>query len=132
MEKESGRPVLALVADLYFITRVQSVCDQLGHSVKFIESVEQVGHESADFIRYVSDSKPVLIILDLNHHAIPWAEWIAAVKTAPETQEFPVISFGSHKDVDTMKQARQIGADAVFAKSRFTEAMPEIIKKHIL
>lgn len=131
MKAVSDQFVLALIADLYFITRVQSVCDQLGYPVKFIEGVGQVGRENADFVRYVTENRPLLIIVDLNQRAVPWAEWVAAVKSAPETADYPLIGFGAHKDVETMQQARQAGADAVYAKSRFTKAMPEIIQKYV-
>lgn len=130
MEKKTERLILALVADLFFITRVQSVCDRLGYAVKFVETTAQVGGEGADFGQYVAESQPVLVIVDTSHRGVPWAEWLAALKAAPETAGIPVVCFGSHKDVETMKQAKQAGADAVLAKSRFTEAMPEIIEKY--
>ena len=131
MEKKTERLILALVADLFFITRVQSVCDRLGYAVKFIETTAQVGAE-VDFGQYAAENQPVLLIVDTSHRGVPWAEWLAALKAAPETAAIPVVCFGSHKDVETMKQAKQAGADAVLAKSRFTEAMPEIIEKYAL
>jgi hypothetical protein len=72
-----------------------------------------------------------LLIFDLGNAEIPWRAWIPSIKTVPATRWIPIICFGSHVDVDTLREARQTGADEVVARSRFVTALPELIQKHV-
>jgi hypothetical protein len=73
---------------------------------------------------------PALILIDLSNQAIPWRDWLPMLKTVPATRRIPVICFGSHVDVDTMKTARSCGAEAVLARSRFVSDLPDLILRY--
>ena len=119
--------ILALVSDLFFIPGIQSVARHLEHSIHFIET----SIDKAAFDALIADQRPDLLIIDTNNQLVPWAEWISALKAASATQDIPVLAFGSHKDVETMKKAKQAGADAVVARSKFTTELPELIHKYV-
>lgn len=141
--------LLGLVSDLFFTVKIENVARQLGYRVLWIERATQVAPDDlpedgvpdrqyaeplrgqiAAFYRMVLDVQPALIIFDLNNREVPWPKWMAAVKSSPATRRIPVIAFGSHMDVETTRQAQSAGADAVLAKSRFVDAMPELIQKY--
>ncbi|MDH5507487.1 MAG: hypothetical protein OEZ02_09725 [Anaerolineae bacterium] len=123
--------IIALIADLFFTSRLESTAAALGYSVHLIEHTGQVGSTGQGFIDFLLERQPALVIVDLNNTAVPWESWITAAKAAPQTAAIPVIAFGSHKAVDLMARAQQTGADAVLAKSRFTQALPELIEQYI-
>ncbi len=120
--------ILALVEDLFFISRIGSTVKNLGYQIEWLERAAQV---EGTFTEALAARQPALVIVDLNNRHIPWEEWMTAAKQDPETRQIPMMAFGSHMDVDLMKRAKETGADAVYAKSRFTEAMPELIQKLI-
>lgn len=133
--------VVVFVAELMFQTRIESVIEKLGYEVKLVENVGQIismdleglpslGLEGA-LVEQIFHLGPSLLIFDLGNADIPWAEWIPALKNAPATSSIPVICYGSHVDVDTLKEAKSTGADQVLARSRFVTAMPELIQKYV-
>lgn len=141
--------LLGLVADLFFTVKIENVARGLGFRVRWIERAEDVappdtpdaGEASSQlaepmrgqvtaFVALLVEEQPALVIFDLNNHDVPWDRWIAAAKFSPATRRTPVIAFGSHMDVAAQARASDAGADAVLAKSRFTEALPELIQKY--
>ena len=143
-----SHPVVCFIADLMFITRVESVVRNLGYEVQTFERVEQVAGSAediphyqrgehlegpgADLMELLTDIQPCLVIFDLSNKTIPWKDWIALIKSAPATRRTPVICFGSHIDVQSFHAAKDAGADAVLARSAFVGDMPGIIEKYAL
>jgi predicted metal-dependent hydrolase len=141
--------ILGLVGDLFFTVKIDYVASRLGYRVRWIERAgdvapadeatdqavryqlaEPLRGQVAAFVHLLVEQQPALIIVDLNNSEVPWERWIAAAKSSPATRRTPVIAFGAHMDVATQKRARDAGADAVLAKSRFVEALPELVQKY--
>jgi predicted metal-dependent hydrolase len=147
MTSDTAKPlVVAFVADLMFTMRIQQVIDHLGYQVIWIETTNQLdslgireapeplgellhGREGRLF-EQVAMWQPALLLFDLNNAAIPWRDWIAALKSAAATRRVPIMCFGSHEDVSTMSAAKSAGADAVLARSRFTADMPALLQRY--
>ena len=146
---EPGQPgplIVAFVADLMFTTRIAAVADHLGYRVTWIESAAQLGApddtlapespgervqgQSGRLFAHIVDWQPALLLFDLNNAAVPWREWIAALKSAAATRRIPVLCFGPHEDTATMRAAHDAGADAVLARSRFTADMPALFTRY--
>lgn len=133
--------IAAFVADLMFQTRIESVAERLDMQVQWIDSADQVIAMDVDrlatmgldgiLVERLTRMLPKLLIFDLGNKAIPWATWIPALKSDHMTRRIPVICFGSHVDVGTLKTAREVGADEVLARSRFVMALPELIQKYV-
>ncbi|KAA3645266.1 MAG: hypothetical protein DWQ07_12385 [Chloroflexi bacterium] len=119
--------ILALVSDLFFIPNIQTVARHLGYTIHFVE--QPISKDEFDTL--LTEQPPALLIVDTNNHLVPWADWVTDLKTDDATQHIPVLAFGSHKDVDTMKKAKQAGADVVVARSKFTAELPDLIQKYI-
>jgi hypothetical protein len=140
--------VLGLVSDLFFAAPIENAVKSLGYRVQWIERGEQLEPglaatpknfgrlgepltgRGAVFIARVVEWQPALIIVELNSAAIPWAEWIAALKSSAATRRIPVLAFGPHTDVDLRARAVDVGCDAILAKSRFLSALPELIEQY--
>ncbi len=133
--------IAAFVADLMFQMRIESVAEKLDMRVRWLENADQVTSTNLDGLAALGPEEilvdqlarmgPVLFIFDLGNKSIPWKIWIPVLKTVPATRRIPVICFGSHVDVDTLKDARKTGADEVVARSRFVTALPELIQKYV-
>lgn len=78
----------------------------------------------------LTEWQPALLIFDLGSEAIPWRDWLPILKSSPATRRLPILCFGPHVDVETMQRAKELGADAVVGRSRFTSALPELITKY--
>jgi len=138
--------IVAFVADLYFISRIEQTATGLGFYVHWVERAEGIDERNitapvrqyaehlvgpgAELIEMLTSLQPGLIIFDLNNSLVPWQSWIALIKSAPATRRIPVLCFGSHRDVEAIQTAKSAGADAVVARSRFTSDLPELINKY--
>jgi CheY-like chemotaxis protein len=142
-----GLPIiLAFIADLNYTVRVESTAQSLGYEVRFIERVAQIAPPAepvrelqyaehltgpgAVLIDLVTQWKPSLLIFDLGNSAVPWEEWISLLTSVPATRRIPVICFGSHMDTESIKVAKEAGAQTVLARSKFFGDLPDVIKKY--
>ncbi|MGH2523753.1 MAG: DUF309 domain-containing protein [Anaerolineales bacterium] len=138
--------VLGLVSDLFFSVQIGNAINALGYRVQWIERGEALEPElpspergylgepltgrGSVFIARVVEWQPALVIVELSSTAIPWPEWIAALKSSSATRRIPVIAFGPHTDLELRARAIDVGCDVVIAKSRLVTALPELIEKH--
>lgn len=117
-------PVVALVTDLLFATRIaDSIRRQGGEPVLVISARE---------LRLALDRWPELVFIDL--HALPAEEWqpeVRRAKSLPQSRNIPIVAFGSHVDSDALKAARAAGCDHVWARSRFVEALPQLVASQL-
>lgn len=138
--------IVGFVADLMFTVKIELVAHRLNYAVRWIERADQLApgvleppddrpaeHLSGaemTLVDRLTRWHPALILIDLGNQAVPWQEWLPMLKTVPATRRIPVICFGSHVDVDTMKLARSCGAEAVLARSRFVSDLPDLILRY--
>jgi predicted metal-dependent hydrolase len=143
-----ARPVLVcFVSDLMFSTKIGNVAEQLGYGVQWIEKAtalpgeagpsgegpgERLEGQAGALFHRITMWQPVLLIFDLDNEAIPWRRWIAALKSSPATRRLPILAFGSHVNTEALSTARNAGADAVVARSRFSSSLPDLIRQHAL
>lgn len=127
MEKKSPG-LLAVVSDLYFVSRIEAAVEKIQKQVIWLELELQ----APDFVEYLLDIDPGLVIVDLNLSDVPWEAWITAAKSDSRTKDIPVVMYGSHMDVASMKAAKETGADQVVAKSRFVEILSKLLNKYLV
>ena len=107
---DSALPVLALVRDLMFVSKIASAAKAQGATVKIIRDPAKLVGESGR-----------LLIVDLN---LPGA--IEAVATWVASSNAPSVGFVSHVDADTARRAREAGIATVMARSQFVNAVEEL------
>ncbi len=138
--------IVGFVSDLMFTPRIANVARHLNYTVKWIESPADLNVPKADsqpetrgeplhgtegqLFETLTHWQPALLLFDLNNQAIPWQRWIALLKSSAATRRTPILCFGAHQDVAAMTAAKEAGADAVLARSRFTAAMPQLLQQY--
>jgi hypothetical protein len=103
--------VLAVVADLFFQSRISAAARAAGRRVRFLADPAQMGQEYR------------LALVDLDSPAGTPAT-IAALAGRPSGQ---IIAFGPHVDTERRKAARAAGARRVLAKSKFAADLPLLL-----
>jgi hypothetical protein len=105
-------PVLALVRDLMFSSRITAAARAAGVPVKILRDPGALAVEAGR-----------LVLLDLNQAGT--IDAAVAWKTAhPEGQ---TIGFVSHIDAETIERARAAGIDRVLARGQFVQILPELL-----
>lgn len=138
--------LVAFVADLMFTTRIANVANHLGYRIQWLEKASDLGDvdptapperpgellhgREGELFRQLTDWQPALLLFDLTNQAIPWEPWITMLRASPATRRIPILCFGPHADVETMKRAKAVGATAVIARSQFTANMANLFQKY--
>jgi CheY-like chemotaxis protein len=121
---DAARPaVVCLEPDLFFAPRLGDVIRACGGQPVVVDTPEE-------FVRAVDRCFPVLALLDLNTPG-DWEMAIRRCKLRPHTAQTPLIAFGSHVEVDTLKRARQAGADHAWARSKLMEELVPLVQRHV-
>jgi CheY-like chemotaxis protein len=118
----SAKKVLALVDDLFFAAKIGSTAKNLGVTMDFAKSREEV-------LAKLELEKPGLIILDLNASAGQPIETIHALKSDPRFADIPTLGFLSHVQIDLKERALQAGCDSVLPRSAFSQNLPALLTK---
>ena len=106
-------PVLALVRDLMFVSKITGAAKAHGTTVKIIREPAKLTSENGR-----------LLIVDLN---LPGAIEAASAWVASSTA--PSVGFVSHMDADTARKAREAGITTVMTRSRFVESLDELLSQ---
>ena len=123
-ENGQYRPaVVILEPDLFFSVRLEDVVRAAGGEPVTVEAAEQ-------FVAAVDRTFPALALLDLKTPG-DWESAIRQCKMKPHTRQTAIFAFGSHVDVETLKRARQAGADHAWARSRMMEELVAVVTRHV-
>lgn len=116
-----SEPILAVVEDLIFLSKIQQTAQQIGVEVEPVEI-----SKLADRLQQSSSRA---VILDLNHRSGRALETARAVKCGAASPKVHVVGFLSHVQADLAREARLAGLDQVMARSAFTEQLPELLRQ---
>jgi CheY-like chemotaxis protein len=124
MEREdhtTTRHVIAVVADIFFASKIRATAEHLRVAVTFTRSLD-------DLLEAARHHSPSLIIVDLHsQHADPFA-LASQLKSDAQLAAIPLIGFFSHVQTALMRQAGQAGYDRILPRSAFTKHLPEILE----
>ena len=115
-----ARRVLAAVEDLLFRSKISETASQLGVEASFPRNPKK-------FLEAVRESRPDLLVLDLNSARFEPLSLLSDVKSDEATRDVTTIGFLSHVQKDLAVAAREAGCDRVVARSAFTKNLPEIL-----
>ena len=132
--------ILALVKDLFFISKIKETAVQLNKSIDFIKNYDELNNF---FDKYNNTKKEKnnnqkntinnenknikLIIIDLNFNEIDPLETIKEIKGNEKLKNKRIISFCSHVQIDLMNKAKEFGIE-VMPRSLFTAKLISILK----
>jgi hypothetical protein len=106
-------PVLVLVRDLIFASRISATARALGVEVKLLRDGSQLAGEAGR-----------RVIVDLNQ---PGA-LEAAVAWKQQRGGGHVIGFVSHVDAEAIRRARDAGVDEIVPRSRFVAELESLLR----
>lgn len=110
-------PVVYLVQDLLFASKIRATADHLGVAVHAAPNPEEL----------VAAARGArLVILDLR---LPQAlEALTLLAGDPETAAVQSVGFIDHERLDVMETARALGAHLVLAKGKFASELPRLLE----
>ncbi len=115
-----GEKILAIVDDLFFLSKIQQTAKLLGVTVEPVAPGKLAERAAQVPVRAV--------ILDLNHRSGLALDTLRAIKADPKFGTTQVIGFLSHVQTDLAAAAREAGCDVVLARSTFSQRLAELLK----
>jgi hypothetical protein len=109
-------PILALVRDLMFSSRITAEARAASANIKIIRDPAALE---------LSDPTSTLMLVDLN---LPGAIQAAAAWPS-QSPTRTAVGFVSHEDATTISQARTAGIQQVLARSRFVQILPQLLSQ---
>ena len=125
MSNEVTGKVVAIVSDLFFSAKIGETAKQIGLDTTFINSMEDV----ANIVCQVQ-SKPVIIVLDLNHDTVDPIKAIKLMKTSTPHIAVPLIGFVRHEMSGLGNLARHAGCK-VLSRNAFSKQLPKILLREL-
>ncbi len=122
MLKQEPKRILAVVSDLFFSVKLTEAAKRAGLALEFVKDADEVMDKA--------QSRPSLIILDLNYEAVSPLALIGKLKASADTRGISLIGYLSHVQAELKMQAQNAGCDMVLARSAFSQNMPLIFKRH--
>jgi DNA-binding response OmpR family regulator len=119
-EEGEGVGLLALLldTDLFFSVKVTDTLKHIGYTTKTHRRLE-------DFTVALASEDPTLALVNTGGRGVDWRSGIAAAVAA----SVPVVAFGSHVDLTTQHEARDLGATSVIANSKLASDLPGVVAR---
>ena len=114
------RTVIAVVEDMFFISKIRETGKALGLVVKFPRTLDAVRAT-------LGDDSTSLIVVDLHNQKVNPIELASELKANETLSAIPLLGFFSHVQADLQRQAVQAGYDVVLPRSLFARDLAEIL-----
>lgn len=122
MADDPARPVLVVLNDLMFRSRIAQVTDRLGLPLRAAKS-------DAQLERHLAASSPAMVIVDLECDSIDAPSAIRRVRALPGGGATPIIAYAGHTNANAIGAGRQAGAQVVLARSAFIAQLPQLLER---
>ena len=112
--------VIAVVDDLFFASKIRGTAEQLGVTVRFVKTCDEVISASID--------SPALIIADLHSQRCDPIQLAQQLKSNPRLRGIRLLGFFSHVETELKRVAEAAGFDRVIPRSVFSNDLGKLLK----
>ena len=121
MSEATPSPVLAIISDLLFRSKIDDAARRAGVPLRVAKSLEQLD-------RHLGAAAPAVVLMDLEMEGLDSAGMLARLRANPGTTTVPVIGFAGHTNVEVIHAARANGVQ-VMARSAFVTQLPAMMER---
>ena len=114
------RTVIAVVDDMFFVSKIRATGKALGMIVKFPRTLTA-------FWDTVRDETPNLILVDLHNTKVDSIALANELKSNDNLSAIPLLGFFSHVQADLQRRAAEAGYDEVLPRSLFARDLAHIL-----
>ena len=115
--------IIAVVDDLFFASKIRGTAEQLGVTVRFAKTSDEVITASIE--------RPTLIIADLHSQRCDPIQLAQQIKSDARLRAVPLLGFFSHVETELKRQAEEAGFDRVILRSVFSNQLGDILREAI-
>ena len=112
--------IIAVVDDMFFVSKIRAVAEAEGIETSFPRSREAL-------LEKAREGKPQLILVDLHNQKVDPVTLAKELKADERLREVPLVGFFSHVQTELRRNALDAGFDQVLPRSAFVRDLPEIL-----
>ncbi len=101
------------MSDVFFYTKIRDALRPQGFSLERIRKQEEV-------IPKASTLQPLAVILNMNDDNLNATQALQALKGDNRLKHLPVLAFANHEEVDTWRQAKELGINKIVSRNEFS------------
>ena len=117
-----ARPVLCVMSDLMFRSRIDDVTTRLGLPLRAAKSMDQLE-------RHLANGAPAIAIVDLECDALDPTAAIQRLRALPDGGALAIIGYAGHTNATAIAAGRAAGAGVVLARSAFTAQLAPMLER---
>lgn len=121
MSSHSAPPVLAIISDLMFRSKIDDAARKAGVPLRVAKNVEQLD-------RHLGNATPAVVLMDLEMEGLDAGAMLGRLRATPTAANVPVIGFAGHTNVEVIRAARADGVQ-VMARSAFVAELPALMDR---
>jgi len=121
MTQNQPQPVLVVISDLLFRSKIDDAARRAGVPLRIAKSVEQLD-------RHLASATPAVMLIDLEMEGLDTTAMLARLRAVPAAATVPVIGFAGHTNVAVIHAARADGVQ-VMARSAFVAQLPAMMER---
>jgi|SRR5918992_3633246 CheY-like chemotaxis protein len=121
MSAHSAPPVLAIISDLMFRSKIDDAARKAGVPLRVAKNVEQLE-------RHLGNATPAVVLMDLEMEGLDAGAMLGRLRATPTAANVPVIGFAGHTNVEVIRAARADGVQ-VMARSAFVAELPALMDR---
>ena len=115
-----SRPILALVDDLIFASRIGVEVENAGGTLHRVGTMKAL-------VEAIHAEHPSLIIVDLDGMGFDGVAAIDELRKHPQADGVRRVAYGAHVDATRLEAAKDAGAESM-PRSGFVRLLPEIVR----
>src|SRR5919205_2801876 len=115
-----GQAIIAVVDDMFFVSKIRAVAEVVGAEITFPRSREAL-------IQKARETKPRLIVVDLHNQKIDSNALATELKSNEELRDIRLLGFFSHVQTELQRNAIAAGFDRLIPRSVFARDLPKIL-----
>ncbi len=110
---KNEKTILVGVSDIFFYTKIRDAFLPHGYSLQRVKKQE-------DWENKLSTLQPHAVILNMNDEKLEASESLRFLKGSDQFKHIPVLAFANHEEVETWKQAKELGINKIVSRNEFS------------
>ena len=110
---EQEKIVLVGVTDIFFYTKIRDAFKPAGYGLKRVKSPDDILEKS-------KAQAPTAIVLNMNDPGLDATTLLKTAKSETALNRVPVLAFANHEEIDTWRQAKELGIDKIVSRNEFS------------
>lgn len=116
------KTILVGVSDIFFYTKIRDAFRPRGYLLERLRNQDHIVDKTISV-------NPMAIILNMNDDRLDTQQALKDLKNDDRVKAIPILAFANHEEVDTWRQAKELGIDKIVSRNEFSARMSALLEE---